>query len=537
MRSVYGTSTGIDTRGSCGGTVGRWVGNVAAPLAVARATAGSVMDYSRSLDSQPCVLCVAADRTGLGALGEAVESHWPQAAIETTTDPTVVPDLLTTWGVDCVVAEPGLSLRDSTDLRAAVRERQPTLPVVEWAPDSEAGTPTGMLGARLDDALDRHSSAGQPDESGPAAPSAGAALLRPLLAADTDRELFAQLARLIAAHPTVTDTDCWQLDPATDDLDAVDGSTTDRSPPAIAVDAIREGEPRIAAGESLPADGTAVAYPLGSRSAVSVRIEEWSLAVRERLGRLAAVAGACLGHTREYAELEGRFHRLAERNRELSQFARTVSHDLNSPLSVIYGRIELALAEPSEADIHLQAARNAAQRVDSLLTDHLQRIETTDDEETERVSIQTVAIQAWRIVDPSLARLQIEPQLETVEANAIRLQQLFENLIRNAIEHGSEESVGLGSTTETDPHAVFDDETESVTVTIKPTPKGFAVCDDGPGIPPAERSEVFESGYTTTESGSGLGLHIVQEIVTAHGWEISVDESDSGGAQFEVDLR
>lgn len=83
-----------------------------------------------------------------------------------------------------------------------------------------------------------------------------------------------------------------------------------------------------------------------SDSVVSLSVDRLSPLTRERLRRLSTVAGACLEHNREYAKLEGRFHQIADRNRELSQFARTVAHDLNSPLSVIYGRIELSLAEP-----------------------------------------------------------------------------------------------------------------------------------------------------------------------------------------------
>jgi signal transduction histidine kinase len=63
---------------------------------------------------------------------------------------------------------------------------------------------------------------------------------------------------------------------------------------------------------------------------------------------------------------------------------------------------------------------------------------------------------------------------------------------------------------------------------------GFYIADDGEGIPESEREEVFETGYSTSEHGTGFGLSIVEEIVTAHGWSIDVTESDDGGARFEV---
>ncbi|OYR57107.1 hypothetical protein DJ71_26370, partial [Halorubrum sp. E3] len=64
-------------------------------------------------------------------------------------------------------------------------------------------------------------------------------------------------------------------------------------------------------------------------------------------------------------------------------------------------------------------------------------------------------------------------------------------------------------------------------------PDGFYVEDDGPGIPEAERDDVFESGHTTAEDGTGFGLAIVREIVEAHGWSVAVAEGAAGGARFE----
>lgn len=63
---------------------------------------------------------------------------------------------------------------------------------------------------------------------------------------------------------------------------------------------------------------------------------------------------------------------------------------------------------------------------------------------------------------------------------------------------------------------------------------GFYVSDDGPGIPEGDRESVFEAGYTTRKEGTGFGLAIVAEVVTAHGWKIQVTESDAGGARFEI---
>jgi len=100
----------------------------------------------------------------------------------------------------------------------------------------------------------------------------------------------------------------------------------------------------------------------------------------------------------------------------------------------------------------------------------------------------------------------------TVQADRDRLQQVFENLIRNAVEHGG----------------------DAVTITIGDLDDGFYLADDGEGIPKEDREEVFEAGYSTAADGTGFGLRIVEQIVEAHGWEITVAESQSGGTKFEI---
>jgi signal transduction histidine kinase len=99
-----------------------------------------------------------------------------------------------------------------------------------------------------------------------------------------------------------------------------------------------------------------------------------------------------------------------------------------------------------------------------------------------------------------------------VLADESRLRQLFENLFRNAVEHG-----GPG-----------------VAVTVGPLEgRGFYVADDGPGIPADERDRVRETGYTTADGGTGFGLSIVESIADAHGWGMRLVESETGGARFE----
>ena len=206
-----------------------------------------------------------------------------------------------------------------------------------------------------------------------------------------------------------------------------------------------------------------------------------------------------------------RYRRELERqNDRLEQFASMVSHDLRNPLNVAMGRIGEARREAD--DDNLEKAGAALERMQELIDDLLALARTGQPiDETEPVSLTSVAQESWGLVDTADAELEVGDDL-VFQADPDRLQQLFENCFRNAVEHGGEDvTVGVGA---------IDD--------------GFYVEDDGPGIPEDERKDVLESGYTTAEGGTGFGLAIVSEVVEAHGWAIAVTESASGGARFEV---
>jgi len=96
------------------------------------------------------------------------------------------------------------------------------------------------------------------------------------------------------------------------------------------------------------------------------------------------------------------------------------------------------------------------------------------------------------------------------------------------VEHGSPNSRG-----EIPEHPIQYGGTVTITVGAIDD-RGFYVADDGPGIPDDERGQIFETGYSTAGSGAGIGLAIVKRIVDAHDWEITVTDSEAGGARFEI---
>jgi len=201
--------------------------------------------------------------------------------------------------------------------------------------------------------------------------------------------------------------------------------------------------------------------------------------------------------------------RLRRQNERLQQFASIVSHDLRNPLTVLDGSLELF--ERTNDEEHLARAHRTVDRMDALVEDllTLARSGATIDEQ-EDVDLGPLVERCWGHVPTGAATLEVEAE-RTVRADEARLEQLLENLIRNAVEHGG----------------------DSVTVRVGDLAGGFYLEDDGPGIPESEREAVFESGYTTSPEGTGFGLAIVEEIAEAHGWRVRVTESPEGGTRFE----
>ncbi|EMA33122.1 hybrid sensor histidine kinase/response regulator [Haloarcula japonica] len=248
------------------------------------------------------------------------------------------------------------------------------------------------------------------------------------------------------------------------------------------------------------------------------------------------------GFIQDITEQKERERRLRVQNERLDSFASVVSHDLQGPLTVAQGHLELAQQEVTND--HLDSINDAHERMQTLIDDILTlardgRAATT----TEAVALQTAATACWETVDTGNATLETTTD-SVVFADPRRLQRLLENLFRNCVAHGAapslsqlqgerserESMTGLGQSDS----AVENDGGVTVTVGDLDGASGFYIADDGPGIPEDERDTVFEAGYSTASEGTGFGLAIVADIAAVHGWEVSVTDSESGGARFEI---
>ena len=229
-------------------------------------------------------------------------------------------------------------------------------------------------------------------------------------------------------------------------------------------------------------------------------------------------------NTREITALKERERDLKRRNEQLNNIKDLITHDVQNPITVALSSIDLYRETNEES--HIETVEEALHRIDTLvdqtnvLAEQPGQIEGDD-----IVSLEDIVRSAWSVVETPGATLRIEDS-RRLEADADRLKQLFENLLDNAVEHGSPNSrTGSGDDVE---HG------GEITCTTGTLTDGIYFEDDGTGIPDGDRELVFESGYTTDEDGTGLGLTIVERIATGHGWEIDVTEGTDGGARFEI---
>ncbi|WP_144906152.1 two-component system sensor histidine kinase NtrB [Halobellus captivus] len=226
------------------------------------------------------------------------------------------------------------------------------------------------------------------------------------------------------------------------------------------------------------------------------------------------------GIVRDISERRRREDELRDQKERLDEFADILAHDIRNPLSVARGYTELATQR--EESPELKQVLDALDRIDHLVDDVLALSrQGRFIGETEVVDLERSIRDSWRNVETGETTLHVEADLGSITADRSRLEELFENLFRNAIEHGAPDT----ETTE---------RRGTVDVGRLADRNGFYVADDGPGIPDTIRESIFEHGYSTQADGTGYGLAIVKQIVDAHGWEVSVSDNEGAGARFEI---
>lgn len=227
-------------------------------------------------------------------------------------------------------------------------------------------------------------------------------------------------------------------------------------------------------------------------------------------------------------ELRQQAQELSRSNADLEAFARSVSHDLKGPLTSILAHLELIELEsggalPPEARQSLELAQQSCLRMNRCIDDLLQSAALGPSEARMRAVDPALAIQAAlelhaEALAASGGRVEIAP-LPLVQADPIKLEQLFRNLIGNAIKFAGDAPPRLEIHAE--PHG------ERVLLRLR---------DHGIGVPPGERERVFELGGRASNArelpGSGLGLAICRRIARQNGGDLRLQCPEDGGTEL-----
>jgi PAS domain S-box-containing protein len=233
-----------------------------------------------------------------------------------------------------------------------------------------------------------------------------------------------------------------------------------------------------------------------------------------------AVIGTNITDRKEYeAQLE-------RSNERLQEFAYILSHDLQEPLRMVESYVDLLEIElegdlDEETREYMEFAADGAERMRSMIDGLLQysRVESSgsDFEETDVTEIlEGVSRDLQLKLDSTNSDLNVE-DLPTIKADSDQVSQLFQNLIKNAIEHGGEDT--------------------TIDVMGEETAEGyeFVVSDDGPGIPPEQQDRIFrlfDKGQSS--DGTGIGLAICERIVNRHGGTIDVESTLGSGTTVHI---
>jgi signal transduction histidine kinase/FixJ family two-component response regulator len=216
-----------------------------------------------------------------------------------------------------------------------------------------------------------------------------------------------------------------------------------------------------------------------------------------------------------------------------------IAHDFNNMLSTLLahlGLLRTATQDPASR-VRIDRMEAAVERA-SELTHRLLTVARGTGSELIPVDLAAVCVSAIQLVEPKLQGVVVESDfpeaLPPVLGAAGDLEQVVVNLLVNAYD---------AVTTEPRPEAT-DPPTPTIRIVARSFPLGrggrgvaLMVEDNGPGIPPEKRNEVFQPFVTSKARGTGLGLAIARQILRDHHGRIWVEDRPHGGARFVLALR
>ena len=222
---------------------------------------------------------------------------------------------------------------------------------------------------------------------------------------------------------------------------------------------------------------------------------------------------------------------VAEKRDLLERLLARLAHEIRNPLSSLDIHVQLleedisSLAPQMRGQMapRLEIIRGELHRLESIVSQFL-RLAGPSELDLEPVDTAKIITHVCDLLRPEAAARQIElvtelkPDLPFVPADPVRLTQALMNLVINAMQ------------------AVERQGKIEVTADFVEAAVLVKVTDSGPGIPPEKLGSIFDPYFTTKAEGSGLGLWIAQQIVTAHGGSIQAWNGPAGGAIFATVL-
>jgi signal transduction histidine kinase len=243
-------------------------------------------------------------------------------------------------------------------------------------------------------------------------------------------------------------------------------------------------------------------------------------------GMSAVGAGLALRNLSKTADLQIRLVRASELNshlKEMNLAAAGLAHETRNPLNIIRGMAQM-LSKQAEAPAEIrEKARAIVDETDKVTVQLNEFINYSRPREIRRtkLALNSVVNEVVRALNYDLEEKKIQLAVKgepvSIEADEQLLRQVMFNLLLNAIQ-----AVPMAAEIQ-------------VITGRQSAAEGFLVIrDNGPGVPPERRQEIFKPYFTTNEKGTGLGLAVVQQIVLAHGWEIVCLPNEPKGAVFRI---
>jgi signal transduction histidine kinase len=250
--------------------------------------------------------------------------------------------------------------------------------------------------------------------------------------------------------------------------------------------------------------------------------------LRAMIAALAAISVAGSGlawrSVTRSAELQIRLIRASELNshlREMNLAAAGLAHETRNPLNIIRGMAQMISKQneaPAEIREKVRAIVDETDKVTAQLNEFINYSRPREVRRA-RLALDSVVNEVVRAlaydIEEKKIKLETKGEPMTIEADEQLLRQALFNLVFNAIQ-----AVGENG------------RIQIMTQKVSASEAALKVGDDGPGVPPERRQEIFKPYFTTNQKGTGLGLAVVQQIVLTHGWEIECLANEPKGALF-----